>query len=608
MAAFAEDETYKPVCMGPMPATVRGAPAKLDLSKDGSKILYAAGKCLVIREIATGKCEVYTQHKKDVTVARFSPSGNYIASGDVTGKVRVWAYDHPERLLKCETQALGGEVVDLCWGPDSKRIVAVGSGQTRVKPFMFDTAASLGTCVGPTKRVLSVAYKPTRPYRVTTGTEGMSLYFFEGPPFKFKCSNQNIHSNFVNCVAYAPDGSMFASVASDKKIALFDGKTGDVVGEMSSTDGHKGSVYAVCWSPDSKQLLTSSSDKTCKIWDVESKACISTINVKEKPQIADMQNCVAWKGDCAVSVSLSGDLNLLDIAGAGVKGVIQGHQNSVNCVAVGADGTFVSGDLNGVVCLWKDGVAKRISGKVHTKNVRGVGLGKDCLYSVGWDDKIRVASLSSGEYVSEAVLGGQPKDLSVCPSDGSLVAVATNKGLVLVRDGSVVATSEVSWDPTSVSFAPDGTEIAVGGEDKKVHLFAVDGNTLTEGEPHSDKHFGQITCLAHSPDGKFTAVGDTDRDVRIYDRAAKAYKISGKWKSAGAKITCVAWSPDGTYVAAGSIDTHFYLYNPENPRKKTQVKFVHKECVHGVAFKDPTTLMTCGADGAIFEHKVAMPQ
>ena len=91
------------------------------------------------------------------------------------------------------------------------------------------------------------------------------MYFFEGPPFKFKCSNQSVHSNFVNCVAYSPDGNLFATVASDKKIVLYDGKTADVLGEMSTSDGHKGSVYSVCFSPDSKQILTSSSDKTCKV-------------------------------------------------------------------------------------------------------------------------------------------------------------------------------------------------------------------------------------------------------------------------------------------------------------------------------------------------------
>lgn len=62
------------------------------------------------------------------------------------------------------------------------------------------------------------------------------------------------HSNFVNCVRFSPDGNRFISVSSDKKGIIYDGKTGEKIGELSSDDGHKGSIYAVSWSPDSKQV------------------------------------------------------------------------------------------------------------------------------------------------------------------------------------------------------------------------------------------------------------------------------------------------------------------------------------------------------------------
>lgn len=61
------------------------------------------------------------------------------------------------------------------------------------------------------------------------------------------------HSNFANCVRFSPDGSKFITVSSDKKGIIYDGKTGEKLGELSPEDGHKGSIYAVSWSPDSKQ-------------------------------------------------------------------------------------------------------------------------------------------------------------------------------------------------------------------------------------------------------------------------------------------------------------------------------------------------------------------
>lgn len=62
------------------------------------------------------------------------------------------------------------------------------------------------------------------------------------------------HSNFVNCVRYSPDGTKFITVSSDKKGIIYDGKTGEKMGELAGEDGHKGSIYAVSWSPDSNQV------------------------------------------------------------------------------------------------------------------------------------------------------------------------------------------------------------------------------------------------------------------------------------------------------------------------------------------------------------------
>ena len=55
---------------------------------------------------------------------------------------------------------------------------------------------------------------------------------------------------------FSPDGSKYISVSSDKKGLIFDGKTAEKIGELSSAEGHKGSIYAASWSPDSKQVAT----------------------------------------------------------------------------------------------------------------------------------------------------------------------------------------------------------------------------------------------------------------------------------------------------------------------------------------------------------------
>ena len=50
-----------------------------------------SGKSIFVRSIDDpASCKQYDGHTAQTTVARFSPSGFYIASGDVSGSVRVW--------------------------------------------------------------------------------------------------------------------------------------------------------------------------------------------------------------------------------------------------------------------------------------------------------------------------------------------------------------------------------------------------------------------------------------------------------------------------------------------------------------------------------------
>lgn len=102
-----------------------------------------------------------------------------------------------------------------------------------------------------------------------------------GVPFKFDKIIKT-HTKFVQDVKYARSGDYFASVGSDYKVFLYDGKSGDEFGEFTG-DEHKGSVVsyifsplnkfkidevlkmACSWSPDSRTLATSAMDGTVKL-------------------------------------------------------------------------------------------------------------------------------------------------------------------------------------------------------------------------------------------------------------------------------------------------------------------------------------------------------
>lgn len=51
---------------------------------------------------------------------------------DTSGKVRVWSWDNPEHMTKLETAVFSGDVKDLDWDSESKKIIAVGDGAASV--------------------------------------------------------------------------------------------------------------------------------------------------------------------------------------------------------------------------------------------------------------------------------------------------------------------------------------------------------------------------------------------------------------------------------------------------------------------------------------------
>ena len=71
-----------------------------------------------------------------------------VASGDVRGWLRVWAYDHPEHLPRLDVQVLAGPIRDIAWDGENPACDSAESGHgscallnARDRPSMVSTQA-----------------------------------------------------------------------------------------------------------------------------------------------------------------------------------------------------------------------------------------------------------------------------------------------------------------------------------------------------------------------------------------------------------------------------------------------------------------------------------
>jgi len=295
----------------PLVSTERGFGLHLHGTlKKTARLVYCNQNLVIQREIEnSNNARLNSEHPVKANVAKYHPNGEWICSGDDAGTVFVWAH---ESFVVKNSIKVGRKVLDISWSSDGKRIVAVGAGKDdKAKVFPWNTNNKLGELGGASKGFLSCDFKPSRPFRVITGSEDFGVYFYTGPPFKFQ-SYDRTHKNYVNCVRYNNKGDVYVSVSTDKTICVFDGKEGKKLKQIvDKKNGHKGTIYSVSFSPDDKYFVTASADKTCKIWNYEEGTVCHTFNFSDKPTSGDMQVSCLWLGDNIYSISLNGKINYL---------------------------------------------------------------------------------------------------------------------------------------------------------------------------------------------------------------------------------------------------------------------------------------------------------
>ncbi|RDX69773.1 Actin-interacting protein 1-2, partial [Mucuna pruriens] len=600
------------------PSTERGRGILISGDPKSNNILYCTGRSVIIRNLDNPlQVSVYCEHAYPVTVARYSPNAEWIASADVSGTVRLWG-THNDYVLKNEYRVLSGRIDDLQWSFDGLRIVACGDGKGKsfVRAFMWDSGSTVGDFDGHSRRVLSCAFKPSRPFRIVTCGEDFLANFYEGPPFKFNMSIRD-HSNFVNCIRYSPDGSKFITVSSDRKGIIYDGKTGNKLGELSTEDGHKGSIYAVSWSPDSKQVsaclclnltvLTVSADKSAKVWDILEDGS-GTVNKTwastESGGVEDMLVGCLWQNDHLLTISLGGTINLYSAKDLDKSPLsLSGHMKNVTVLTLlnRSEKMLLSSTYDGVIIRWIPGMG--YSGKFESKQFGLIKLlvaGQDEVIAAGFDNKVFRVPLQGDNFgPAETVdIGSQPKDLSLALSSPELAIIAIESGIVLLNGSKIVSTIKLDFVVTACAFSPDGSEAIVGGQDGKLYIYSVSGDTVTE-QIVLEKHRGAISVIKYSPDVSMFASADLNREAVVWDRVSKEVKLNNMLFNT-ARINCLAWSPDSTLVATGSLDTCVIIYEVGKPASSRRtIKGAHIGGVYGLVFIDQERVVSSGEDGCV---------
>ena len=152
----------------------------------------------------------------------------------------------------------------------------------------------------------------------------------------------------------------------------------------------------------------------------------------------------------------------------------------------------------------------------------------------------------------------------------------------------------------AVAWSPDGTLIVSASSDKMVQVWkAVDESSVYTYTNHN----GGVRAVAWSPDGTLIASGSSDATVQVW----KAVDGSGAIIYSGHTniVNTVMWSPDGTLLASGSNDKTVHVWKAADGSDVLAYSG-HSDVVNAVAWSpDGTRIASASADGSVHIWKAA---
>jgi WD40 repeat protein len=535
------------------------------LAFHGENTLLSAGADKVARLDELPIQAVWPAHNGRVTALQYHPNGGQILTAGQDKAVILW--DAAKRVPLRRFESLGEPVADAGFSRDGLWIAATGGKRAQVwnagdgKPAVTIALPANGLAVALTADRSRLAVlcdnRETQVYEVATGKP---LQFYRdiepGKALAFHANNSLVR-------------------AAGKVVFV------ETMNVLRTLNGPGHPLRALAVTQNGANVLTGGADKGVKIWNASN---------------GNLDRAIATDVSGITSVSISRNLAL---------------------VAVGSEDKALR------LLTFGDG---KLQKSLQTSSpIRSLAFSPD-------DRSLATGSADGAVQVYNAVFNPNQPTPDFLQSVQSFSQPAATTGIVLANDNRTLYSTgpdkalriwKLAADtPTrsfqhpnyvnALSFQPQGTMLASGGQDGKVRLFdLVKGAQLREINAHPTKDGTMIYAVGWTPDGKQVLTAGYDNSLRLFDAASgnkvrefRAYKVKEFEQGHQDSVFCAAISPDGKYVASGSsgLERVLKLWKAGdgtvvrdflNPQLKTKAS--HPGWIYGVRFtRDGKYLVSVG--------------
>jgi WD40 repeat protein len=488
-------KTYEPI------RSIRTGPARaVAIHPDGQQIVSTTHNGMIqFWNSRTGvNTAAYTGHSRNIYGLAFGGRSQRIFSAGSDGVVRCLDLSSRNEIWSVK-HSIGFYCLSLA---ADERTLAAGSADQTVRLYDAATGESKGVYRGHTDWVNGVAFLPDGSRLISASPDGTVRVWNE------LCAQEGRtptgHEEHVHWVAFSPDGRLLATAGIDR-IGLWDTATGLA---RSNSCGFLGHASAIDWAPGGGWLAAGARDHRVYWWNLSDPASVKVL-VGHGGAVGGV--CVSPDGSLVASTSTDGTIRIWDVVRRQVKHVLRARAGPVSTAVFGPKGQLlISSHDDGAVRVWRiaDGELLKVR-KGHGRYGRGVLVSPDGAWfaSSGGDGAIRIWNMETGDEL-QTLNGHDGTVYSVAVSkDGTRIASGGNDRTVKlwdVRSGQELRTFQFGEQVRSVAFGPDGRQIAASGANGVVRIWEASGvklptRALSEGasaSPATDREaLGLVVAL-----------------------------------------------------------------------------------------------------------------
>ena len=530
-----------------------------------------------IYDVLTGReIQLFTGEMKGANAISYSPQGGVLAGAHSDRTVRLWDINTGEQKLLPIFSEHTKAIYAIDFSADG-RLLASGSEDNTIRVYDIHTEELLSILPGSQDAVYTVAFAPdNRMPTIPSNTSILAGGSGDGTIRIWDAGTGNLmyeldkHENSVVELDFSPDGNSLVSASLDRTIQLW-----DLAGPESSRSTptqHNAAVYTVDFSPDGRTVATGSADQLIRVWRTNDRELVHTL---------------------------------------------RGHTDSIWTIELSPnDSILASGSLDGTVRLWNTRFSTaRVTITGHTGGIKALVYAEDnriraC--GTGLDDKLRLWDAGTGRQL--AILQehrGLTESVAFSKDGKTLVSGGNENGTIFLSDVARALDNGSGFREdillstftgnahgiTALALSPEGSILASGGKDGRIHLLDVATRTdmkILRGAEST------VTALAFAPDSTILLSGEENGTVRAWDaHSGEALDIGNTFSRAAIPITALAFSSSTRFLAIGNAIGEILLLDIDR-NDETLISTKHSRKITALIFsKDDSTLVSGSEDGTI---------